>query len=150
MTRFRKLLCTSCVLSLCLEAGAFAGSGVKDAAAVPTPRGIAPPTRVPDPIVETAVTGTPVATADIPRAIRRAVVADAARRFRVAKSAVVLAAAEQVTWPDGALGCPEPGQSYAQMQVAGYRLTATTAEGSLRYHTDARGNLVTCTQRRRP
>jgi hypothetical protein len=149
MTRVRKLLCVNGVLALCLAGAACAGSEKKDADAGHTPRGIAPPTRIPDPVMEAGPVGTPVATADIPRAIRRAVVADAARRFGVAESAVVLSAAEQVTWSDGALGCPEPGRSYAQMLMPGYRLTATTASGSLRYHANARGNLVTCAELRR-
>ena len=55
--------------------------------------------------------GEPVTTAatSVPREVRRAVVADAARRFKVAESAVVLTQAEQVTWNDGSLGCPQPG-----------------------------------------
>ena len=83
-------------------------------------------------------------TASMPRAVRRAVVADAARRFKVAESAVVLARAEQVTWSDGSLGCPEPGRMYTQMLVPGFRVTATTTAGQMLYHTDTRGNVVTC------
>jgi hypothetical protein len=37
-----------------------------------------------------------------------------------ASAAVVVA--ETVTWPDGSLGCPVPGQSYTQVPVPGYRL----------------------------
>jgi len=28
--------------------------------------------------------------------------------------------AEAVTWPDGALGCPQPGMAYTQAEVEGY------------------------------
>jgi hypothetical protein len=112
----------------------------------PTPRGIAPPTRIPD--IETAApsvpVGEPTAIAQLPRSVRRAVVADAAKRFRVAESAVVLGRAEQVTWSDGSLGCREPGRAYAQMLVPGFRLVAITSAGELTYHTDSRGNAVTC------
>ena len=111
----------------------------------PAERGIAPPTRIPDP--EVAVIkpeGQPVATTAIPKEVRRAVVADAARRFNVAESAVVLTRAEQVTWPDGSLGCPQPGQMYTQMLVDGFRVTAKTTAGELLYHTDSRGNVVNC------
>jgi len=71
-------------------------------------------------------------------------VADAAKRFRVAEDSVVLASAEQVTWSDGSLGCPAPGQSYMQVLVPGYRVTAATAAGRMLYHTDMRGNVATC------
>ena len=107
--------------------------------------GVAPPTRIPDP--EQAVlapAGQQVSITAIPREVRRAVVADAAKRFNVAESAVVLTRAEQVTWPDGSLGCPEPGRMYTQMLVEGFRVSARTAEGELIYHTDSRGNVANC------
>ncbi len=91
-----------------------------------------------------APTGQQVSTTAIPREVRHAVVADAAKRFNVAESAVVLTRAEQVTWPDGSLGCPQPGRMYTQMLVAGFRVAAKTTEGELTYHTDARGNIVSC------
>jgi hypothetical protein len=116
-----------------------------------TPRGIAPPNRIPD--IETLTPlpkGEPVATAQIPREVRRAVVANAAKRFNVAENAVVLTNAEQLTWSDGSLGCPEPGRMYTQMLVAGFRVVAKTSAGELTYHTDSRGNAVTCGVRARP
>lgn len=119
-----------------------------DAADTRAPRGIAPPKRIPDTEAVTPLpTGEPVATSQIPRAVRRAVVADAAKRFNVAESAVVLARAEQLTWSDGSLGCPEPGRMYTQMLVAGFRVVATTGAGELTYHTDSRANAVTCSAR---
>ena len=131
-------------LKILILAGPLAASaGAADA--TPTPRRIAPPTRIPD--IETLTplpAGEPVSTAQIPRAVRRAVVADAAKRFKVAESAVVLARAEQLTWSDGSLGCPEPGRMYTQMLVAGFRVVATTSAGELTYHTDSRGNAVNC------
>lgn len=110
--------------------------------------GRAPPQRIPSPVTETTIPpGEPMNIASVPVAVRRAVVADAARRFQVAESAVVLARAERVTWPDGSLGCPEPGRTYAQAQVPGYRLSARSAQGAFMYHADARGNLAICTPR---
>src|SRR5689334_7890135 len=117
---------------------------------VPPGQKIAPPQRVLDSTTPgigldgAQPVGESVTTASMPRVVRRAVVADAARRFQVAESAVVLVNAEQVTWGDGSLGCPQPDRSYTQMLVEGYRVTATTAAGRLLYHTDTRGNVVTC------
>lgn len=85
-----------------------------------------------------------MSTSAMPEAVRRAVVADAASRFKVSPNEVVLTRAEQVTWPDGALGCPRPGRSYTQMQVPGFRVVAKTAGGELLYHTDRRANAVNC------
>ncbi|HEU5135518.1 MAG TPA: hypothetical protein VFU13_10285 [Steroidobacteraceae bacterium] len=108
-----------------------------------TPRGIAPPTRIPD-VVAAQPAGERVDIANVPRAVRRAVAADAARRFAVSENDVVLVNAERLTWSDGAMGCPEPGQTYTQMLVPGFRITAKTAAGQMLYHTDSRGTAVTC------
>lgn len=107
---------------------------------------VAPPRRIPDVIdPQTLPAGEPVAVAGIPKTLRRAVVTDAARRFEVDESEVVLARAERVTWSDGSLGCPVPGRMYTQALVPGYRITAATAAGArLRYHTDMLGNVVSC------
>jgi hypothetical protein len=108
-------------------------------------RAIAPPTRIPDPVEAVAApAGQEVPTTAIPKEVRRAVVADAAKRFNVPESAVVLTRAEQVTWSDGSLGCPQPGFMYTHMLVEGFRVTAKTVEGELMYHTDSRGNVVNC------
>jgi hypothetical protein len=110
----------------------------------PPPRAMAPPTRIPSPALNDQPVGQPVATAQIPRAVRVAVVADAARRFSVPESSVVLVRAEQVTWPDASLGCPEPGTMYTQALVSGFRVVAKTSGGELLYHTDAQGLTRTC------
>jgi hypothetical protein len=122
---------------------AIAAAGGRDGASAS--RAIAPPTRIPYPPPEAAQpAGQPVPIAEVPRAVRRAVVADAARRFEVAVSAVVLSKAERVTWPDAALGCPEPGHDYSQAHVPGFRLVARTRAGELAYHTDSRGEVRNC------
>lgn len=88
--------------------------------------------------------GTPVTAAGVPKEVRRAVVADAAKRFNVAESAVVLVRAEQVTWGDGSLGCAERGMYYTQNLVPGFRIVAKTDAGELIYHTDSRGQARSC------
>jgi hypothetical protein len=107
---------------------------------LPRDMGVAPPTRIPK--VETVTPlpqGTPVATAAVPKAVRRAVVANAARRLGVVESSVVVVRAEQVTWSDGSLGCAEPGGIYTQNLVAGYLIVAKAGDTEIAYHTDARG-----------
>ena len=108
------------------------------------PAPVAPPARIPDPPANPAPAGAIVPSASVPREVRRVVVADAARRFKVAESAVVLGQVEQVTWNDGSLGCPQRGQMYTQNLVSGYRIVAITNEGRMVYHTDSHGYAVTC------
>ena len=110
----------------------------------PVKTGIAPPTRIPDVAAPAGPVGEAVATATVPRDVRRAVVADAAKRFGVEPSAVVLVKAEKVTWSDASLGCAEPGHLYAQMLVEGFRIVAKTQAGSLTYNTDSGGNAIPC------
>ncbi len=109
--------------------------------------GIAPPTRIPDVVQTPGVPpGSAVTLAELPRELRRVVVADAARRFGVAQSGVVLTRAERVTWNDGALGCPQPGMGYSQALVPGYRVVARAAERELIYHTDESRGAIACAQ----
>src|ERR1043165_3822287 len=131
-----KMMATLVLASL---ASACAASGEEKRA---TPR--APPTRIPAPALNDQPSGQPVSTTLIPIELRRALVADAARRFKVAESAVVLTRAEQVTWPNAALGCPEPGTMYTQALVPGFRVVARTSGGELLYHTDTSGHLRSC------
>ncbi|HEU4592190.1 MAG TPA: hypothetical protein VFS13_14885 [Steroidobacteraceae bacterium] len=133
------------ILASLLFAGLVACAG----AAEDTPaaqRGVAPPTRlpIPNPALNDQPVGKPVSIASVPRAVRYAVRADAARRFKVPEESVVLTRAEQVTWSSAALGCPEPGTIYTQALVPGFRLVAKTGEGELSYHADAGGTVRQC------
>src|SRR4051812_34061804 len=63
------------------------GGAVSAGAADSSVTGVAPPTRIPNAdTVAPLPQGTPIATALVPQAVRRAVVADAAKRFNVAES----------------------------------------------------------------
>jgi hypothetical protein len=131
------------LLPLYLALGVLVAACASAADKPATPRTIAPPTRIPDPVVPVPA-GEHVDIASVPRGVRRAVVADAAKRFSVSENDVVLVGAERVTWSDGAMGCPEPGQMYTQMLVEGYRVSAKTSAGQMLYHTDSRGAVVNC------
>lgn len=143
------MTCSALIVACATGAELPAGTGTSPDEAKITGR--APPKRIPDPVESTlGPAGTPMTTAEMPREVREAVVADAARRFKVETHAVVLTRAEQVTWPDGSLGCPEPGRMYTQMLVEGYRVVAKTSAGEMTYHTDSRGNVVNCPARLLP
>lgn len=64
--------------------------------------------------------------------------ADAATRTGVAVDEVTFVSLEMVTWPDGSLGCPEPGMMYTQALVEGYRIVLEADGTQLTYH-GARG-----------
>ncbi len=61
---------------------------------------------------------------DLPASITDPVVAEIARIAGVPVDQVVVVSAESVEFPDGSLGCPQPGMAYTQMVVRGYKIVA--------------------------
>jgi hypothetical protein len=78
------------------------------------------------------------------QSIIRAALADAARRTGYDPSALQVIGAETVNWPDGSLGCPEPGMNYTLALVPGYRIRIQAGTEVLDYHASRRGSLVLC------
>jgi hypothetical protein len=92
----------------------------------------------PPPVVkETAVTGAPAEMIE-------AALDDAANRSTTARADIKVTSAEAVTWPDGSLGCPQPGMAYTQALVAGYRIVLQAGEQVLNYHASSRGKPLFC------
>lgn len=69
---------------------------------------------------------------------------DLARRALVKHDAITVVSATEHEWPDGAMGCPQPGQMYTQMLVPGYRVVLQAAGNRYAYHSDRRGNFIVC------
>lgn len=63
------------------------------------------------------------------------VVADLSKRLNVPASDVKVVTQETATWPDGGLGCPQPGFNYIQVPVDGLRLILSYAGATYEYHT---------------
>ncbi|NND02454.1 MAG: hypothetical protein HKN91_06685 [Acidimicrobiia bacterium] len=75
--------------------------------------------------------------AKIPRALQPfadAAVADLAQRLDVDESTITVAVAESVVWPDGAIGCPQPGMAYIQVEVEGSRAVLIQGNNTYHYH----------------
>lgn len=87
----------------------------------------APLPQLPEPKVSRAVEGF-VAMA----------IADLANRLDIPESDITVRVAELVVWPDGALGCPQPGMAYTQVLVDGSR--AVLEAGDKEYHYHGGGN----------
>lgn len=68
------------------------------------------------------------------------VVAQLARQLGVPPSEITVESREAVVFPNGALGCPEPGRLYTQATVPGYRMILRVADrGTVELHTDRDG-----------
>lgn len=61
---------------------------------------------------------------------------DLTRRLGVPAAEVRPASAEERTWDDAALGCPEAGVEYAAGKVSGWVLTLRLRDRDYTYHTD--------------
>lgn len=114
------LALTIALVAAACSAGTGASSPTPSAApgsAAPSPvssgRPSVPPIELPS--------GMPTGDGEIPPAdIEDAAVAAAAEHAGVDPSEVHIVQASHVTWPDGSLGCPEPGSVYTQALVPGW------------------------------
>lgn len=93
-------------------------------------------TATPGPI---SPTGTPTA---VPAARWSAIVANLAARGISGTPEIV--SAEAVTWPDGALGCPQPGMSYTQATVDGMRVVVKADDATYDYRFGRGSEPVLC------
>jgi len=59
-----------------------------------------------------------------------------AKKLNVAPDQVRIISVEGMIWPDASLGCPQPGQSYAQVATPGYEALLGVQEHRYEYHTD--------------
>ena len=81
--------------------------------------------------------------ATVPARILDEIVADAAKRAGVDAAAVTVLSAEQRTWGDASLGCPQPGMYYTQVTVDGYRVVVSAGGVQYDYRAGA-GRLRVC------
>ena len=70
--------------------------------------------------------------------------ADLAKQLSVAAADIKVLAAEAVTWPDGSLGCPQPGMMYTQALVAGYFIRLQVGQTIANYHGGGQGEPFRC------
>jgi hypothetical protein len=60
--------------------------------------------------------------------------ADLAKRLSVDESTISTVSASAVTWPDGSLGCPQPGMNYTQVTVDGVLIELAVDGTTYSYH----------------
>ncbi|MGI8517520.1 MAG: hypothetical protein ACR2ME_04125 [Acidimicrobiia bacterium] len=85
--------------------------------------------------------------ADVPESHWEAILADLAARA-ISTNDVALIEALEVTWNDGALGCPQPGVAYTQALVDGMKVTVEAAGMRYTYHFGANGPPILCVKGR--
>ena len=78
----------------------------------------------------------------VPSTVIDAAVADAATRAGVSLTEATVVSAASVTFPDGGLGCPEPGMIYTQVLTPGYRVVVEAGGREYDYRAGARGGEI--------
>ncbi len=63
---------------------------------------------------------------------------DLAARLKLKTSKIALVDSQPVTWPDAALGMPEPGKMYAQVLTPGFRVTLKAGSTTYLYTTSSK------------
>lgn len=81
---------------------------------------------------------------EVPGELMARILDAAAERADVDIDEIEILRAEAVTWPDGSLGCPEPGQSYIQVLIDGYHVVLEAAGEELDYRASENGNFRYC------
>ncbi|MGQ0609440.1 MAG: hypothetical protein ACT4OQ_13410 [Chloroflexota bacterium] len=115
--------------------------------------GIRPVTERPAPtdaIVAPAPSDPAAVIGEVPAEQLDAILDDAARRTGVDAAELETIRASAMTWPDGSLGCPEPGQTYTQALVDGYHVVVDAADESLDYRATTSGSFRLCEGSGRP
>lgn len=76
-------------------------------------------------------------------------VADLAGRLGVDEGEIEVIKAEQVTWPDGSMGCPQPGVMYTMALVEGAQviLAVDSRTRVFDYHAGSDGQAFLCPSR---
>jgi len=83
-------------------------------------------------------------TGEVPAELLEKMRDDLAARQGSGSAHIAVVVAESVTWNDGSLGCPQPGHTYTQAIVPGYRVILELAGQRYTYHADANGHFVGC------
>jgi hypothetical protein len=76
--------------------------------------------------------------------VRKSALADAAQRTGLDRADLAVLSAEAVTWPDGSVGCPQPGMMYTQALVPGFRVRIRAGGEVLNYHAGRSGAPFLC------
>jgi hypothetical protein len=84
------------------------------------------------------------AAGEIPPTLLDDVLLAAAAQNGVPLGRLTVIRAEATTWPNAALGCPQPGMAYATGATRGYWIVLEAGGQLLDYRTDARGDYRRC------
>ena len=99
---------------------------------------------MPRPVPEPVPAPAPPNVGEAPRELVERIRRDAAKRAGVDPAKLRVIRDEAVTWPDGSLGCAEPGREYLMALVPGYWVVLALGDREFDYRSDATGHFMLC------
>lgn len=81
---------------------------------------------------------------EVPNTNLIAVKQDLAERLVASIDEFEVIKAQSITWPDGSLGCPKPGQNYTQALVPGYWIILVRDSEEYDYRASESGYFILC------
>lgn len=81
---------------------------------------------------------------EVPADVMASIYAAAEAHSGLARSSMTVVRAEAVVWPDGSLGCPEPGMMYTMATVDGYWVELSAGDTTLDYRVGSNGYVKLC------
>jgi hypothetical protein len=140
-----RLVCAGLLAAAIAASCAMAGDQEKPAGGIK-----ANPPRLPAQVPSSAPPQGKLVTAEVPPDLIEKMRADLAQRIGIAASAAKVVRAESIEWPNGALGCAQPGKMYTQMIVPGYVVELQHEGKTYSYHASKNGYFALCDRPTRP
>lgn len=72
----------------------------------------------------------------VPKAVMNRILDDVAQASGIARDEIVLERAEEATWGDTSLGCPQPNMGYMQRIVSGFWVVLHAGQQEYDYRVD--------------
>lgn len=95
------------------------------------------------PPVEVSLAASAV-TGEVPGDLMDNIIEHLIKQENLEREAITVVRSEYAIWPDGALGCPVPGEMYTHAQVEGYWIVLKSANKEYDYRASARGMFKRC------
>ena len=83
-------------------------------------------------------------TGEVPAELLESILDDLMAQEGLQREAIEVERSEYVIWPDGSLGCPEPGVMYTQAQVPGYWVVLRAGDRQYDYRASEKGQFRRC------
>lgn len=71
-------------------------------------------------------------------------ITDLSQRLGIPSAEIAIVSLLEVTWPDGSIGCPEPGALYTQALVSGQQLILQANGTDYYYHSSSASEFIYC------